>query len=220
MNNAVATSLVGFLNTSYTAFHAIENVKEKLTAAGFTQLCQGEKWSIEKGGRYFVTQNDSSVIAFKVPKGEYVGFNIVASHSDSPCFKVKENAELEKSGYICLNTERYGGMIMSTWFDRPLSVAGRVIVKDKKGLASKLINVDKDLLLIPNLAIHMNRQVNDGVKLNPQTDLLPILCGAAEKGAFDEIIAKAADTDKENIVAKDLFLYVREKAGFVGINDD
>ena len=114
MNNAVATSLVGFLNTRYTAFHAIENVKEKLTAAGFTQLCQGEKWSIEKGGRYFVTQNDSSVIAFKVPKGEYVGFNIVASHSDSPCFKVKENAELEKSGYICLNTERYGGMIMST----------------------------------------------------------------------------------------------------------
>ena len=220
MNNTVSTALIDFLNTSCTAFHVIENVKNRLVSAGFTQLSEGEKWNVEKGGKYFTTKNDSSIIAFKVPKGDYAGFNIVASHSDSPCFKIKENAEVEKAGYICLNTERYGGMIMSTWFDRPLSVAGRVILRDEKGLTSRLVNVDKDLLIIPNLAIHMNRDVNDGKKINPQTDVLPILCGAESKGVFDDIIAQAAGTEKENIVAKDLYLYIRQQAGFVGVNSE
>jgi len=220
MQNTVSAKLIDFLNTSYTAFHAIENIKNQLLSNGFTQLWEGEKWQIEKGGRYFVTKNDSSVIAFKVPQNEYVGFNIVASHSDSPCFKIKENAELEKAGYICLNTERYGGMIMSTWFDRPLSVAGRVIVKDEKGFTTKLVNVDKDWLVIPNLAIHMDRTVNDGKKYNPQTDLLPIMGDAGCKGIFEDVIAKAAGTEKENIVAKDLYLYVRQQAGFVGLEDE
>lgn len=220
MHSTVSSKLVDFLNTGYTAFHAVENIKKQLVSNGFTQLWEGEKWNIQKGGRYFVTKNDSSVIAFKIPENDYVGFNIVASHSDSPCFKVKENAELEKAGYICLNTERYGGMIMSTWFDRPLSVAGRVIVKDENGFTAKLVNVDKDWLIIPNLAIHMNRDVNDGKKINPQTDVLPIMGDSSRKGTFDEIIAKAAGTEKENIVAKDLFLYVRDKAGFAGLDDE
>lgn len=220
MHSTVSAKLIDFLNTSYTAFHAVENVKNKLLSQGFTQLWEGEKWKLEKGGKYFVTKNDSSVIAFKVPKNEYVGFNIVASHSDSPTFKVKENAELEKAGFICLNTERYGGMIMSTWFDRPLSVAGRIIVKDEKGFTSKLVNVDKDWLIIPNLAIHMDRTVNDGKKYNAQTDMLPVMSDIGGKGRFEEIIAKAAGVEKEDIVAKDLFLYVREKAGFVGLDDE
>ena len=220
MHSTVSAKLIDFLNTSYTAFHAVENVKNKLLSQGFTQLWEGEKWKLEKGGKYFVTKNDSSVIAFKVPKNEYVGFNIVASHSDSPTFKVKENAELEKAGFICLNTERYGGMIMSTWFDRPLSVAGRIIVKDEKGFTSKLVNVDKDWLIIPNLAIHMDRTVNDGKKYNAQTDMLPVMSDIGGKGRFEEIIAKAAGVEKEDIVAKDLFLYVRQKAGFVGLDDE
>lgn len=220
MHSTVSAKLIDFLNTSYTAFHAVENVKNKLLSQGFTQLWEGEKWKLEKGGKYFVTKNDSSVIAFKVPKNEYVGFNIVASHSDSPTFKVKENAELEKAGFICLNTERYGGMIMSTWFDRPLSVAGRIIVKDEKGFTSKLVNVDRDWLIIPNLAIHMDRTVNDGKKYNAQTDMLPVMSDISGKGRFEEIIAKAAGVEKEEIVAKDLFLYVREKAGFVGLDDE
>ena len=220
MHSTVSAKLIDFLNTSYTAFHAVENVKNKLLSQGFTQLWEGEKWKLEKGGKYFVTKNDSSVIAFKVPKNEYVGFNIVASHSDSPTFKVKENAELEKAGFICLNTERYGGMIMSTWFDRPLSVAGRIIVKDEKGFTSKLVNVDKDWLIIPNLAIHMDRTVNDGKKYNAQTDMLPVMSDISGKGRFEEIIAKAAGVEKEDIVAKDLFLYVRQKAGFVGLDDE
>lgn len=220
MHSTVSAKLIDFLNTSYTAFHAVENVKNKLLSQGFTQLWEGEKWKLEKGGKYFVTKNDSSVIAFKVPKNEYVGFNIVASHSDSPTFKVKENAEMEKAGFICLNTERYGGMIMSTWFDRPLSVAGRIIVKDEKGFTSKLVNVDRDWLIIPNLAIHMDRTVNDGKKYNAQTDILPVMSDISGKGRFEEIIAKAAGVEKEDIVAKDLFLYVREKAGFVGLDDE
>ena len=220
MHSTVSAKLIDFLNTSYTAFHAVENVKNKLLSQGFTQLWEGEKWKLEKGGKYFVTKNDSSVIAFKVPKNEYVGFNIVASHSDSPTFKVKENAELEKAGFICLNTERYGGMIMSTWFDRPLSVAGRIIVKDEKGFTAKLVNVDKDWLIIPNLAIHMDRTVNDGKKYNAQTDMLPVMSDISGKGRFEEIVAKAAGVEKEDIVAKDLFLYVRGKAGFVGLDDE
>ena len=220
MQNNVCTKLVNFLNTSYTAFHAVENIKNTLEQQGFKQLWQGEKWDIQKGGRYFVTKNSSSIIAFKVPQTEYVGFNIVASHSDSPCFKVKENAELEKAGCICLNTERYGGMIMSTWFDRPLSVAGRLIVKQNGTLCEKLVNVDKDWLIIPNLAIHMDRTVNDGKKINPQTDVLPIMGDAGCKGTFEQTVAAAAGVAAEDIVAKDLYLYVRQQAGFVGLNEE
>ena len=175
MEKKVSKGLTEFLNSSYTAFHAVENIKSRLLSEGFTPLSEGEKWKIEKGGRYFVTRNDTSVIAFKVPDNDYIGFNIVASHSDSPCFKIKENAEITQAGnYICLNTEKYGGMIMSTWFDRPLSVAGRIIVKTQKGLESRLVNVDKDLLIIPNLAIHMDRTVNDGKKYNAQTGDLEV----------------------------------------------
>ena len=217
---SVSDKVINLLNKSYSAFHAVDNVVNRLTEDGFTRLYQGERWNIEKGGKYFVTKNDSSVIAFKIPQEEYAGFNIVASHSDSPCFKIKENAEIEKSGFICLNTERYGGMIMSTWYDRPLSVAGRVIVRENGGLVSKLVNVDKDWLIIPNLAIHMDRGVNEGKAINPQNDILPVMSDLSGKGTFEKVIADAAGVDKENIAAKDLFLYVRSKAGYVGINDE
>ncbi len=221
MEKKVSKGLTEFLNSSYTAFHAVENIKSRLLSEGFIPLSEGEKWKIEKGGRYFVTRNDTSVIAFKVPDNDYIGFNIVASHSDSPCFKIKENAEITQAGnYICLNTEKYGGMIMSTWFDRPLSVAGRIIVKTQKGLESRLVNVDKDLLIIPNLAIHMDRTVNDGKAINPQNDMLPLFGDLSRKDMFMQVVAEAADVAKEDIVAKDLYLYVRQKAGFVGLDEE
>lgn len=221
MEKKVSKGLVEFLNKSYTAFHAVENIKDRLLAEGFTPLSEGEKWNIEKGGKYFVTRNDTSVIAFRVPQEDYKGFNVVASHSDSPCFKIKENAEITQAGqYVCLNTEKYGGMIMSTWFDRPLSVAGRLIVKTEKGLESRLVNVDRDLLIIPNLAIHMDRTVNDGKAINPQSDMLPLFGDLSRKDKFMDVVAEAAAVAKEDIIAKDLYLYVRQSAGFVGLDEE
>ena len=221
MDKKVSKGLVEFLNGSYTAFHAVENIKNRLVAEGFTPLSEGERWNVQKGGKYFVTRNDTSVIAFKVPEKDYIGFNIVASHSDSPCFKIKENAEITQAGqYICLNTEKYGGMIMSTWFDRPLSVAGRIMVKTENGFESRLVNIDKDLLIIPNLAIHMDRTVNEGKAINPQNDMLPLFGDLSRKDKFIEVVAGAAGVEKEDIIAKDLYLYVRQPAGFVGLEDE
>ena len=221
MNKKVSEGLIEFLNGSYTAFHAVENIKNRLVAEGFTPLSEGEKWNVQKGGKYFVTRNDTSVIAFRVPHSDYIGFNIVASHSDSPCFKIKENAEITQAGqYICLNTEKYGGMIMSTWFDRPLSVAGRIMVKTENGFESRLVNIDKDLLIIPNLAIHMDRTVNEGKAINPQNDMLPLFGDLGRKDRFIEVVAAAAGVKKEDIIAKDLYLYVRQTAGFVGLEEE
>ena len=221
MDKKVSKGLVEFLNGSYTAFHAVENIKNRLVAEGFTPLSEGERWNVQKGGKYFVTRNDTSVIAFKVPEKDYIGFNIVASHSDSPCFKIKENAEITQAGqYICLNTEKYGGMIMSTWFDRPLSVAGRIMVKTENGFESRLVNIDKDLLIIPNLAIHMDRTVNEGKAINPQNDMLPLFGDLSRKDKFIEVVAESAGVKKEDIIAKDLYLYVRQPAGFVGLEEE
>jgi len=144
----------------------------------------------------------------------------VASHSDSPCFKIKEKGEMVQGEYVSLNTERYGGMIMSTWLDRPLSVAGRVMVKTENGFESKLVDIDKNLLIIPNLAIHMDRTANDGKKFNPQSDMLPLFGDLSRKGQFDGVIADAAGVAKEDIIAKDLYLYNRDKACFMGLEDE
>lgn len=221
MENRVSKGLIEFLNKSYSAFHVVENIKDVLKSNGFTEITEGEKWNISKGGNYFVTRNDSSIIAFKMPENDYIGFNIVASHSDSPTFKIKENGELIQAGqYVSLNTERYGGMIMSTWLDRPLSVAGRVIVRENGSLTTKLINVDKNLLIIPNLAIHMDRSMNDGKKFNPQTDMLPLFGDITRKGQFDKLIVDTVGAKEEDVVAKDLFLYIRQSACFMGMENE
>ena len=162
--------LLSFLQKSPSVFHAISNIKEELIAQGYEELLEGKKWNIVPGGKYFVTRNQSSIIALNVGTDldEY-SFHVAASHSDCPTFKVKENAEIEVKGkYTQLNTEGYGGMLCATWFDKPLSVAGRVMVKEGNQIVTKLLNIDRDLLLIPNVAIHMNRAVNDGYKYNKQ----------------------------------------------------
>jgi len=202
--------LFDFIQQSPSCFHVIENVKKQLTEQGFEELCENKNWQIKEGGKYFVTRNLSSVIAFKVPTKNFKCFHIVASHSDSPTFKIKDHPEqVVKGKYVQLNTERYGGMIYSTWFDRPLSIAGRVLVKTETGVATKLLNIDRDLLVIPNLAVHMDRTVNDGMKYNPQVNLLPLYGDAASKDTFNKLVAEACGTAEENIISTDLFLYNR-----------
>ena len=146
---------------------------------GYEELLEGKKWHIEPGHRYFVTRNNSSIIALNLgTQLDNYSFNVAASHSDSPTFKLKENAELEVRGkYTQLNTEGYGGMLCATWFDRPLSIAGRVLVKEGDSYITRLLKIDRDLVLIPNVAIHMNRAVNDGFAYNKQVDLLPLFGG-------------------------------------------
>lgn len=218
-----AKELLTWIDRSPTCFHAISVMKEVLNEAGAICLSEASKWKLEPGKRYYVTRNDSSIIAFRVGKQlDRYSFNIVASHSDSPTFKLKENAELEVRGhYTTLDTEGYGGMICSTWLDRPLSLAGRVIVKAGNTFQTKLVNIDRDLLIIPNVAIHMNREANNGYKYNLQTDLLPLLeAGTPTKGAIRTLVSEQLGVKPEDIYGLDLFLYNRMKPSILGLNEE
>lgn len=223
-----AKDMLEFIEKSPTCFHAVENIMKTLAGAGCTELTETGEWRLSPGQGYFVTRNGSSLIAFRLPEGSAEGFHIIAAHSDSPTFKVKESPEMAAEGaYIKLNTEKYGLMILSTWLDRCLSVAGRVVVKGKNGLETRLVNVDKDLLVIPNVAIHMNREMNDGVAYNPQVDMLPLYACCGEnigdgkvKNTFMKRIAKAAGVKKDEILGHDLFLYPREKGRIIGENGE
>ena len=214
--------LMEFLDNSPSSFHAVANMKAMLEEAGCSCLLEGEKWQLEPGKGYYVTRNDSALIAFRIPKKDFTGFQVMASHSDSPVFKVKANAEIEvEKHYVKLNVEKYGGMICSPWLDRPLSVAGRIVVKSADGVETRLVKVDRDLLIIPNLAIHMNRSVNDGYEFNAQKDMLPLFCGGGqEKGSFLAMIAAEAGVEKEDILDTDLFLYNRDKGTTFGLNGE
>ena len=223
MDHTVSKDLAQFLEGSPSCFHAIENMKNILSEEHFEQLQENRKWHVQPGGRYFVTRNSSSLIAFTVPEHGIKGMRIIASHGDSPTFKIKENPELETdSHYIRLNVERYGGMLCAPWFDRPLSVAGRVIVKDPDSgtFVSRLVNIDRDLVLIPNLAIHMNREANNGYKYNAQKDMLPLYGDLTAKGTFMKTAAEAAGVSEEDILGHDLFLYNREKASIWGASEE
>ena len=213
--------LMSFLDKSPTDFHAISSIKKKLVASGYSELAESEKWELTEGGKYFVTRNDSSIIAFRVPRFNFTGFMISAAHSDSPAFKVKENPEIVENGYVKLNVEGYGGMLMAPWLDRPLSVAGRIIVKNGNKYEVRLVNVDRDLLLIPNVAIHMNRDANKNQPWNAQVDMLPILGSADEtKGAFMRIVAEVAEVNEDEIISHDLFIYARDKGKVWGGSDE
>lgn len=242
-----AKNMLEFIEQSPTCFQAVANMKQKLEQAGFRELKETEDWKLDEGTGYYVTRNDSSIIAFSLPNAANAvreekgpisgqlsraskgalgikGFHIVASHSDSPTFKIKEEPEFTvEDKYVKLNTERYGGMILSTWLDRPLSVAGRIAVKEKKKIVTKPVHIDKDLLVIPNVAIHMNRDMNKGVEYNPQVDMLPLFADTVEsqgKGSLIKKVAKAAGVKAEDILGHDLFLYVREKGRILGENGE
>ncbi|MGN0377341.1 MAG: M18 family aminopeptidase [Suilimivivens sp.] len=220
-----AKECLDFIGKSVSCFHAVENAEEMLRKKKFTELQEKEKWELEPGKNYYVKRNGSSVIAFKVPEKEVKGFHIMASHSDSPTFKVKAEAEITvEDSYKKLDVEPYGGMIHATWLDRCLSVAGRIVYLEGKQLVSKNINIDEDLLIIPNVAIHMNREMNKNLSYNPQIDLQPLFFAghterkekSGEGSLFMKKVAEYAGIREEQILGRDLFLYVREQGKLAG----
>ena len=219
-----AREVLDFIEKSPSCFHAVANVKEMLQEQGFTEVKEAQKWELVPGEGYYVTRNDSALIAFRLPEKPARGFHMTAAHSDSPTFKIKELPEMTvEEHYVKLNTEKYGGMILSTWLDRALSVAGRVVVREGRELVTKLVNVDKDLLVIPNVAIHMNRDMNQGVAYNPQCDMLPLFADCSEgkkKNAFMKRIAKAAGVKVEDILSHDFFLYPTSRGRVLGENGE
>lgn len=224
-----AQELIDFIYKSPTAFHAVDNVKESLKADGFIELKEEEKWNLKKSGKYYTTKNDSALIAFTVGEGqvEEEGFKIVGAHTDSPTFRVKPNGEIISEGnYLKLNTEVYGGLIRSTWMDRPLSIAGRLVVKGENPLypITKLVNIKKPILIIPSLAIHMNREANSGGELNLQKDTLPLVAMITEELEKDNVLLKTLSKElnipQEDIIDFDLFLYEFEKGSIVGLNQE
>lgn len=223
MVQELAKELVSFIKASPTCFHAVANMKQLLLEEGYEELLEGSTWKVTPGGKYVVTRNNSSIIALHLGTDlSSYSFNVAASHSDSPTFKVKEQAELEVRGkYTQLNTEGYGGMLCSTWFDRPLSLAGRVLVKEGNRFVSKLLKIDRDLLMIPNVAIHMNRNINDGFAYNKQVDLLPLFGGTDTKsGDYKRLIASELGVKEEDIYGMDIFLYNRNEPSIWGANQE
>lgn len=221
MYKKTAKELLSFIEKSYSCFHLIQNMKEELDDNGFQELYEAQEWELKCGGKYYVSRNESSLIAFQIPKENFTGFQIMASHSDFPTFKVKENPEIcVENQYTKLNVEKYGGMLCAPWFDRPLSVAGRLLVKEGDAINTKLVNVDRDLVMIPNLAIHMNREVNDGYKYNAQTDMLPLYGNMSENSDFMSVVAASAGVEKENILGSDLYLYNRMRGSIWGANEE
>ena len=198
--------LLHFISKSPSVFHVVRHIKAALLYAGFTEIREEDSWQIKRGGKYVVTRNGSALIAFSVPEDGGNAFKITAAHCDSPTFKIKENPEIRDGKYTRLNVEGYGGMIMSTWLDRPLSAAGRLFVKDNGQIISKLVSLDHPTLLIPSVAIHMDRTVNSGHAWNIQNDLLPLYStdGAAD---FMETLAQAAKVKVADILGHDIFLY-------------
>ena len=210
-----------FVSQSPSSFHACHSACQHLLSAGFQPLNELAPWSVVPGGRYFVTRNQSSVIAFRVPARGVAPCQIVASHSDSPSFKLKPHAEEDALGhYLRLNVEKYGGMIMSTWLDRPLSIAGRVLVRQGDGVVSRLVNLDRDSVLIPNMPIHFARDINDGYKFNPQVDMLPLYGDEHARGRLTADLARVASVSEEDILAADLFLYNRMSGSVWGAQDE
>ena len=213
--------LFRFLDESPTCYHAAANAKAALTAAGAVELRESEQWKLEKGTLYVVERGDSALVAFRVPEGPFHGFLMAAAHSDSPTFKVRETAEAASAGNtLRLSVEPYGGGVWRGWLDRPLSVAGRVVIRQGDRLVSRLVNIDRDLLVIPGVAIHMDRSVNKGAELNPAVDLLPLLGCGKEPGAFRKLIAEAAGVREEHLLSTELFLYPRTKAVQTGLNGE
>ncbi len=227
MINQLTQNLIDFIDASPTMFHATASCKKLLEEGGFTFLNNASPWTLEQGGKYYTTLNDSCVIAFCIHSTnvEEEGFRIIGTHGDVPGFRIKPNAQMQTENYIKLNTEGYGGAILSTWFDRPLSVAGRVALKSENLLRPemRLVDLNKPLLIIPNLAIHMNREINNGVAINKQKDTLPILTYSSEEVSTSlmlDLLADALKVEVSEILDADLYLYPYEKGMCVGLNEE
>ena len=215
--------LLGFLDASPTPFHATSNMSMMFENAGFTKLSEVEKWDLKADHKYYVTRNDSSVIAFTYPKRDK-NYVMVGAHTDSPNLKLKPNSVIKEHGVVKFGVEPYGGLLLNPWFDRNLSLAGRVGYKNAADeFQESLINVEKSIATIPSLAIHLDREVNDGKKINAQTDITPVLT-TDEDFDFGEFIkwqlSKNGVLDAQEIYANELSFYDTQKASFVGLHDD
>lgn len=225
----LAQNLLEFIEESPSSFHAVESVKKMLIPNGFQELYPGKKWSLIPGKKYFLTRNGSALIAFIVglDKPENHGFRLIGVHTDSPSFRVKPSPDIKVEGnYIKLNVETYGGPILNTWLDRPLSLAGRIILHGETSFSPqvKLFHSERPLLVIPNLAIHMNRKINEGIELNKQKDLLPLLTQVTENlqrnGILVQHIAENLQCSPEDILDFDLFLFACDKGCLVGLQQE
>lgn len=216
MVNENVKELMTFLDGAPSVYHAVEQLRRMFEDAGYTRLDEGGRWDLQVGGKYYLTRGGSAIVGFRIPCADPHGFLMTASHSDRPTFKIKENGELD-GNYVRIATEKYGGMLMAPWFDRPLSVAGRVMVETEAGVQTKLVNIDRDLMMIPNVAIHMNRKANDGYAYNPTSDTIPVLGGKDAKGRLMALLEEQADGE---ILAHDLFLYNRDRAKVWGAQEE
>ena len=215
----ILKDLMNFLDSSVTMFHAINECEKVLKDSGYIYLPENKKWNI-RAGKYYTKRNSSSLIAFDIADGDY-HFQISAAHSDSPTFKLKDRPIIESNGYLKLNVEAYGGMIDATWLDKPLTLAGRVMVDTGCGIETRLLYIDKDLLIIPNVPIHFNREINKGFAFNNQVDMLPVFsAGNLSEADFDKMLAKELGVKPEAILAKDLYLVNRQKATVIGYDNE
>ena len=209
-------ALQEYLNSAHSVYHAVAGVVWALEAEGYVQLREQDRWQLAPGGKYYVTRGDSAVIAFRLGMQMPNGFMMAAGHADRPTFKWKENGEL-KGSYTRLSVEKYGGMLMAPWLDRPLSLAGRVLVETDAGVQTRLVDLDRDLFMIPNVAIHMNRKANEGYAWNPAVDMLPLAGGKDAAGKLEQLLREAAGGE---ILGHDLFLYVRQNAVRWGVENE
>ena len=223
-----AREVIEFIDESPSTYHVVKNCSDILDENGFERIMPREKWEIKKGGKYFLKKSSSTIIVFTVGENFDVkkGFKIFGAHTDSPCFRIKPSPEIVTENVVRLNTEVYGGPILSTWFDRPLSIAGRVIVRGEDTFFPKTIKIriDEPLLTIPNLAIHQNREVNNGVKIDKQNDVLPVISlinkNFEREGYLERIILEKTGIKKEDIIDFDLYLYATEKGCLLGANEE
>ena len=229
MEKKLALELVDFLYDSPSACHGVKATQKILDENGFIEIKETDKWDLQAKGKYYVIKNDSALIAFEVGTGdiEETGLRLIGAHTDVPGFRIKPNPQMISEGkYVKLNTEVYGGPILHTWFDRPLSIAGKVSLKGASPLKpeTRLVNINKPLLIIPSLAIHMNREVNEGFKINRQVDTLPLLGLINDKLEKEDylmnILAEELQVNKEDILNFELGLYEYEKGMLIGMNEE
>ncbi len=210
---------IDFIYQNPTTYHEVNAFSSMLEAEGFIQLCEEKEFKIERGKSYYVKRNGSALIAFRVPEADYKAYSIVSAHTDSPCFKVKHNPEIV-GDYTTLNVESYGGLLLAPWFDRPLSIAGRVFLDNNGKVETKLINFDRDLIQIVSLAIHQNRKANEGINYNVQKELMPLIAMGKNENILYELIAEELKVDEKSILDFDFFLYCREKGSIWGAKNE
>lgn len=217
MKNALTDRMLKFIAESPCSYFAVRSAARRLDEAGFERLLESQPWRLAPGGKYYTTRGGSTLIAFTLPKTGLPGFMITASHTDSPAFKLKQNPHLPGKAYVRLNTEKYGGMLFSSWLDRPLEIAGRVLVRTADGgVAQRLVELPDCPLIIPNVAIHMNRAANEGVKLQANIDLPPLFAPGGEPASVLTLAAQAAGAAEEDVLGHDLLLCNRQPGTYLG----